>query len=181
MSQRVGETKQEAADRINAERRARYADDPEWRAAIREDERRRRSDPDWRDRQNAVQRERRRTKTADPERRREEALKRRARVFNITIGELEQMLLDGCGICGVRDPNLSKNLHVDHDHECCPGQGSCGRCVRGVLCYRDNATFERFLDSPRVIAYLCRTPAGRATLARSGQAPGSVVSSQTIP
>lgn len=34
-----------------------------------------------------------------------------------------------CEVCGGSD-----KLHVDHDHNCCSGAGSCGKCVRGVLC-----------------------------------------------
>lgn len=37
-----------------------------------------------------------------------------------------------CYIC--RRPGISKQLAVDHDHSCCPGPKSCGRCVRGLLC-----------------------------------------------
>lgn len=43
----------------------------------------------------------------------------------------------GCAICG-RHPNLDEFLCVDHDHSCCPGEKSCGECVRGLLCRRCN-------------------------------------------
>jgi hypothetical protein len=28
----------------------------------------------------------------------------------------------------------SDDYAVDHDHRCCPGNYSCGNCIRGVLC-----------------------------------------------
>jgi DNA-directed RNA polymerase subunit RPC12/RpoP len=38
---------------------------------------------------------------------------------------------------------------VDHDHRCCPGQVSkCGRCVRGLLCFRCNVVAGMLDEDP---------------------------------
>lgn len=36
---------------------------------------------------------------------------------------------------------------VDHDHACCPGQKSCGKCIRGLLCYTCNCILGLAKDS----------------------------------
>lgn len=55
--------------------------------------------------------------------------------YKITL-EQYQALLDrqngGCAICAT--PPDEEWLSVDHDHACCAGNKSCGKCVRGLLC-----------------------------------------------
>jgi hypothetical protein len=41
-----------------------------------------------------------------------------------------------CAICGMGNFRMGEcvPLGIDHDHACCPGKSSCGRCVRGPHC-----------------------------------------------
>lgn len=55
-----------------------------------------------------------------------------------------------CAILRCRATGKTKALAVDHDHKCCPGRTSCGKCVRGLLCGPHNEMFGRNGDDPEV-------------------------------
>jgi hypothetical protein len=62
-----------------------------------------------------------------------------------------------CAICG-RLETPDHVLRIDHDHQCCPREKSCGECVRGLICDPCNVGLGRFRDNPallmRAIDYL---------------------------
>ena len=74
-----------------------------------------------------------------------------------------EMLSEQGNACAICQDVFSEDLppHVDHDHGCCDRSGSCGQCVRGLLCRRCNnmiGFLERFVqrggDPQRIVDYL---------------------------
>lgn len=49
--------------------------------------------------------------------------------YRIKLDRYNQMIANGCWACSTHEV-----LYVDHDHSCCPGSITCGKCVRGILC-----------------------------------------------
>lgn len=41
--------------------------------------------------------------------------------------------------------------HVDHDHKCCSSVKSCGKCVRGILCFRCNSVLGFLENEPHLL------------------------------
>ena len=71
------------------------------------------------------------------------------RIYNITPEDYNRLLTEQHGVCAIciRPPKEGTFLKVDHDHQCCPGEKSCGKCIRGLLCSNCNAGLGFFKDS----------------------------------
>lgn len=74
--------------------------------------------------------------------------------------DLEKSQNGVCKICGESEKH-KKRLSVDHDHACCSGQGSCGKCIRGLLCSNCNRVLGQLKDNKvllqNMIDYLDKT------------------------
>jgi Recombination endonuclease VII len=69
--------------------------------------------------------------------------------YNISLEQWNEMFRDQggcCRICHTTDPG-TKGWNTDHDHSCCPGSKSCGKCVRGILCSGCNSGLGHFKDN----------------------------------
>ena len=84
----------------------------------------------------------------NPEKRVDLARKRDHRVTRDTFAEMYQAQNGLCAICK-RSIEFygGRTIAIDHDHQCCPGEQSCGRCVRGILCRQCNTLLGDAGDS----------------------------------
>ena len=93
-------------------------------------------------------------------------------VYGISLEIYEQILANQggrCAICRKEETVKYKNgtirrLALDHDHACCPTKTSCGKCIRGLLCYICNTTLGKLNDDVSIlenaIEYLTKTKEG---------------------
>ena len=70
---------------------------------------------------------------------------------NITPEDFDRLLVEQGGVCAVCQ---SPATHVDHDHACCPGSRSCGKCIRGLLCGPHNLALGHTKDNPTALRNL---------------------------
>ena len=64
----------------------------------------------------------------------------------ITAEQHETLLKTHAGMCWTCQK--SPATVVDHDHSCCAGSYSCGKCVRGLLCGKCNMALGLVADDP---------------------------------
>lgn len=81
--------------------------------------------------------------------------------YGLSVEAVIELFTDAhCRICSATDSGVKdRDFHIDHDHACCPERGrSCGKCVRGILCYGCNVGLGSFGDDVArlraAIAYL---------------------------
>lgn len=76
--------------------------------------------------------------------------------YGLEADVLDALLSGGCMVCGSYN-----RLAIDHNHDCCPTEYTCGECLRGVLCYECNVSEGLMGSNPdRFIAmamYLIQT------------------------
>jgi hypothetical protein len=78
-------------------------------------------------------------------------------------GYLELLELQGgrCAGCGYPIAT-GERAHIDHDHAHCPGQFSCGQCIRGLMHGNCNMTEGLFKDHPERLQGLANYMVSRA-------------------
>jgi hypothetical protein len=93
---------------------------------------------------------------------------RRLRIYNLPPETYLNHLEAGtyvCQICSKTEEENGQTLSIDHDHSCCPGNSSCGKCFRGFLCNRCNWGIGHFEDSIELLdsakAYLLKWEASK--------------------
>ena len=88
-------------------------------------------------------------KSATKANRKKNYFRDRAKRYGITEECLQSMVDKHSGMCWICLKNPWKA--VDHDHSCCGDKGSCGKCVRGLLCDRCNWALGHLYDDTETI------------------------------
>lgn len=94
---------------------------------------------------------------AHPEVNKRSLFNRRMQEHEMTPEQYEQKLRKQkrrCAICGKKD---TRQLCIDHAHACCPGENSCKKCNRDLLCNACNKKLAAVEDTKFLkvaIAYL---------------------------
>jgi recombination endonuclease VII len=73
--------------------------------------------------------------------------KRQLRLHNLTDARYDEFLVNQNYACAVCHIEFTNTPGIDHNHACCLGKHSCGKCVRGLLCGRCNAALGLLQDN----------------------------------
>ena len=80
---------------------------------------------------------------------------RRHRKHHYSHREYDALLVKQDGVCPIckkplilTDDYTGESPTLDHNHSCCPGVHSCGKCIRGILHARCNNALGCVDDNP---------------------------------
>lgn len=79
------------------------------------------------------------------------AHKDRLKKFNLNEESYDKMFKKQDGKCFICNISENKKLCIDHDHNCCSGRESCGKCIRGLICSRCNKILGQVEDSIEIL------------------------------
>lgn len=68
--------------------------------------------------------------------------------YKMTSEQLDHMFELQGSMCAICEDGLDRASHwtVDHNHDCCPSEKSCGLCIRAILCRQCNSGIGLFKD-----------------------------------
>lgn len=76
--------------------------------------------------------------------------------YKMTLEDYNQLLEKQNGRCKVCERTVAEAqrqfLSVDHDHNCCNSDITCGKCVRGLLCDNCNRGIGYLGDDPTIVS-----------------------------
>lgn len=76
------------------------------------------------------------------------------KMFGITLEQYNELFdkqSGCCAICGKHQTEYKRAFDIDHDHSCCKGKKSCGKCIRGLLCADCNKGLGLFKDAKEIL------------------------------
>lgn len=89
--------------------------------------------------------QRRKTRKYDRQKSRESSLRKLYGLTKETFNALLARQNNCCALCTIQ---FTSTPHIDHDRTCCNKVGSCGKCIRGLLCRNCNVGIGMLRDSP---------------------------------
>lgn len=67
--------------------------------------------------------------------------------YGMTVEQYDEKVAAQNGLCAICGQMPTRRLDIDHDHACCDRYGSCGKCIRDLLCMSCNGALGMFGDS----------------------------------
>lgn len=73
--------------------------------------------------------------------------------YRITMAQFNEMAAAQGNCCAICDKPFGRRsqIHIDHDHNCCPTDMTCGNCLRGLLCAHCNSMLGMAKDDPAIL------------------------------